>query len=96
MGEIKKCVICGDEYEARKANAKPVCSKSCRDKLWRQEKKENVLDRRFRRNKRGNKRGEPNPAPTVSEGILLDSQLIKAVKRSVAKEIIKVIEERYI
>jgi len=37
---------------------------------------------------------KPAP-PAVAEGILLDQQLIKAIKRSVAKEIVGIIEERF-
>ena len=39
---------------------------------------------------------DSKPAPqAVAEGILLDQQLIKAIKRSVAKEIVGIIEERF-
>jgi len=42
------------------------------------------------------KTGDSKPVPqTVAEGILLDQQLIKAIKRSVAKEIVGIIEERF-
>ena len=47
-----------------------------------------------KRKKRKTVDSKPTP-PAVAEGILLDQQLIKAIKRSVAKEIVGIIEERF-
>lgn len=89
MAETRKCMICGTDFEPKRSDSR-MCSKKCLDRYYRERNKENK---------------QKNPAPRariskpgtaqVGEGILLESQLIKAVKRSVAQEIIKTIEERY-
>jgi predicted nucleic acid-binding Zn ribbon protein len=98
MDEMKKCLVCGTEFKPKRRDSK-CCSKKCNDKFGRDKRANKKPDMRFKESrKESNPIAKPvteKPAPPP-DGILLDSQLIKAVKQSVAREIIKYIEERFV
>jgi len=91
--EMKSCLQCGESFEPRNKRSR-FCKKGCNDKWHRNQKKKSV----------GNvkrKKAVPNPGPThapvpkIDDTILLDQQILKAIKKSVANQIIRIIEEAF-
>lgn len=85
--EERKCVQCGTEFPPKRNDSR-FCSKVCSDKWTRKNRKSHK--------KKSIKNPKPPENPkTVSEGIPLDMQLIRAIRKSAADQIIKIIQEAF-
>jgi ribosome-binding protein aMBF1 (putative translation factor) len=91
--EMKSCLQCGESFEPRNKRSR-FCKKGCNDKWHRNQKKKSAGN--IRRKKAVQNPG-PNQtlSPKIDDTILLDQQILKAIKKSVANQIIRIIEEAF-
>jgi endogenous inhibitor of DNA gyrase (YacG/DUF329 family) len=94
--EKRNCIVCGQEFEAKREKT-TVCSKKCRniDYNSRRPKINSEKSSKDIRNKSIRKPKLPSPEHKIDETILLDQQILKAIKKSVANQIIRIIEEAF-
>jgi len=92
--EMKSCLQCGIEFEPMTKKSR-FCKKGCTDKWYVNKKKSagNLKRKKAIRNP-GTSRS-PSPAAKIDDAILLDQQILKAIKKSVANQIIRIIEEAF-
>ena len=96
-----KSISDGLEYHCRECRSKSAAvyrkkKKTGNDFPKGRDSEGKAIAKGKRKKRKKRKTVDSKPAPqAVAEGILLDQQLIKAIKRSVAKEIVGIIEERF-
>jgi DNA-directed RNA polymerase subunit RPC12/RpoP len=88
--EKRECIQCGNEFEPKIKKSR-FCSKPCGDKWY----KGNRIQGHRKRKKIIQKSVLPSPIPKINDAILLDQQILKAIKKSVANQIIRIIEEAF-
>jgi len=108
--EKRNCILCGQVFEAKREGT-TVCCKKCRNIKYKSSrpKRNSEKSRKIRRKKAIQNPG-PTRIPSmnlanltpsridmaqIEDTILLDQQILKAIKKSVANQIIRIIEEAF-
>jgi len=86
--EKRKCVYCGNQYQPKRSDSR-FCSKSCSDKWWKENRSGNE------KRKSSNRKNSISIPAKIEDSIALDQKLLKAIKKSVANQIIKIIQEAF-
>jgi len=86
--EKRKCLICGNQYQPKRKDSR-FCNKLCMDKWYRKNRSGNG------KRKLSTRKNSTSIPSKIDDTIALDQQILKAIKKSVANQIVKIIQEAF-